>query len=212
MQERLYWNDVDDNFNALLHYSGSWNATDSFTVNELVRHEGGLWICLVDNTGVEPSLPLIPQWIPLIYPGSGSVNQTATQVIGTLADWTPIEFDAEPFTPYGCSFDLANDTYKLDFAGIWQEALTLFIEHNEANQSRRVAVRLWNTTDSVSLGEVQVGIGRNTDASSITVVLANRFAAADLADVLQWQIGPSVGSVADVDVTAMIFNLVQQSV
>ena len=197
---------------SAMAYYGDWTITRFYQKNDLVRHQGGMWIAVRGNVGVEPSVGVLADWEPLIFPGSGSVAQSVDQVIGTLSAFVPLAFDTEKVAGYGCTFDLVNDQYNINFAGVWQETLSLFIAHDNSNQSRSVKVRIWSVTDSVELGSVNIGIGRNVENSSATVNLMKRFDAASVDDVLRWEIGPNVGSVASLTVEGFTFGLIQVSV
>jgi len=217
-EQKLTYKDTDDNYNALAHFTGTWNAVDQYTTNEVVRHEGGVWICVINNNGIEPSYEQLPvnggvgHWTPLQYPGSANGTASSDQTIGNLSAFTTVEFDSSTITPYGCTMDTATNTFTIDFAGIWQESVSVFFAHDSSNNGRSVRFRVWNVTQGSEEGGVTIGIGRNVEDSNTSFQVMTRFLNADTGDSYRWEIGPNDGTVNSVDITAFVFNLVQLSI
>ncbi len=205
--------EVDGNFNRLMYLTGNWVA-GSYTPNEIVRHDGALWVCLI-ATSLEPSMEetvATGNWFPLVYPGSGSGTQDVSQVIGTVgAGWTTIEMDNEGIPPYGCSFDLAADTFQFLFPGVWQLNGNLFFSHDSSNNGRTTNLRFFNVTDGVPIGTpVPIGIARNVEDSQASFTVLLRLAASDADETIRVEIGGG-DTLSAVTISAFAMNLIQVS-
>ena len=212
-QQQLSYQDTDDNYNALLHYSGIWNTTDAYTVNELVDHEGAAWVCVQDNVNIEPGHEIgFAHWRPLIYPGSGAVTSSTPQVIGTLgATYVPIAFDTESFAGTGISFNFPGNNFVIDYAGIWNESVNLFFEHDSSNQGRTTFIRLWNATAGTEEGRVPIGIGRNVTDSNVTFSLPHRVSLIESTQQMRWEIG-GLDTLNNVVISTFVYGALQHSI
>ena len=199
-----------------LQVTGIWDVAKAYVKNDLVRYHGGQWVCNIDNTGVEPTVALLTttqEWFPLVYTGSANVNQVADQTIGTIgtADWVTLNIDNEQMAPVGVTVDLVGNQYAIDFRGVWQQAGSLFFQHDNAQGSRNIQLRLWDPIGLVSYGSVTIGIGRNVTDTNAAVTMLNRVEAA-IGVNLQWQIGGPDTIVNDVVITTFTVGLIQASV
>lgn len=177
---------------SVLLWRGIWNGTTAYQRNDLVRHEGQVWIADVDNLNVQPGIAFgVATWVPLLYPGSGGMDMTAPELIGTIdSGWTILDqFDNNLFTPYGITTDPLGGTFTFEFLGLWQESFSLFFAHNSSNSGRITYVRLWNVTAGAELARVPIGVGRNVEDTNSTFTILSRFSEADIGATLRWEIG-----------------------
>jgi len=165
-EQKLTFKDADDNFRALMYWSGAWQA-GSYERNEMVWHKGILFIALVD-TNVEPSLVVQTDWQPMTpVVGRGQLRlDTPAAGADITAAWQPLAaFDAEPITSMGVDLVPATGTFTFQWRGLWRADMYFSMTHDESNNSREIGVRRYNVTTGTPDVQTIIGIGRNQDAT-----------------------------------------------
>lgn len=202
------WGQYDTNNGQFMRDAGAWNATDSYKKNQVVWYNGIEFIAVNDiPAGTAPDV--IQQvgnpvdWVATNGThGRGSMLlATPTTTPGSIPtgdNWVTVPFDTELYQPFGITFDLVNDTFDLDYNGLWDFNLLLSFSHNESNQGRQFTVRLYNATDSVGADGITVFIARNQPGT--TVSIAFDFPVTDLqfADTFRFEVGDASSAIGSV--------------
>ena len=199
---RLFHQEVDDNFDALMYYSGPFEGTAGpYQPHEVVRWDGCLWVCL-SATDIPPSI-LDPAWDILSpYPGIGRMSLGADMAGGDdiTTDWQDWRYyDTLATYNRGCALAPASGYIRIDSLGIWDIDFQAFFSHNETQQERSFSLRVWNATDLIQLGAaVRFGIARNQSATAINARLRLEVTTNFIYDVLVIQAGEVSGAGGDV--------------
>ena len=101
----------------------------------------------------------------------GAMYTSTTSSIYTLgAGWTQYtDFDTLNVTPKGTTFNTTTDSFQVNANGIYMFYFGFSFQHDESNSGRTFDVRLFNNTDSVTVGQpITVGVGRNTPATNFS--------------------------------------------
>ena len=169
--------ELDQNLRNLTRESeGAWNGR-AYKKNEKVWYQGIEFIAWNDiPAGKAPDViqnianPV--DWVATDGThGRGSMRlDTPTGTPGSIPvggnpnpddNWVTIPFDTQPYLPFGIEFDLVNDTFDLDYNGLWDFSLLLSFSHNESNQGRDFRVRIYDVIDGVGAGGIKVFVARN---------------------------------------------------
>lgn len=153
--------------------------------------------------GLTERIEKLEEWVvQLVLAGYGGMYGLDV-VVGAVipATWTTMAFfNVEAPTPARfVTINLPNDSIAFDIEGVWALDITLNVEHDEINASRRFELRIYNLTKAVATPlDWVIGIGRNTDASEFGPSLLVNIPAANVGDqyVLQWQSADTINVVA----------------
>ncbi|MCP4211792.1 MAG: hypothetical protein GY764_09980 [Halieaceae bacterium] len=208
---------VDDNFDALMHYSGVW-AAGTYTRNEVVKYQGGVYVCTAASTIETPYEGLLTDWDLIgTTPGRGAMNlETPYAGSDITATYQPIIFDTDYGFEVGLETTPATGEFKILHPGLWTISLLISIDHNESNSGRSVRVRLRNVTKGISGSGASVPIGRNQPGTLLSfslpaqVTLDGVNAAGGLGDSFRWELGGG-DTVTDVFWDSAETSLVQSS-
>ncbi len=100
-----------------------------------------------------------------IYGAMNTAGTSGTYNLG--AGWTKYtDFNNKNVTDKGTTFDTTNDSFQINANGIYKLYFGFTFNHNESNQGRTFDVRLFNNADSNTIGQVTVGVGRNTPTTN----------------------------------------------
>ena len=183
----------DGNVNRLMYYSGNWDIATAYTLQEVVRHNGGTWICILDAAaGVEPGPANRTTWEPLCgFPGRGAMEMsTPTAGADIGIGWNVLDyFDAVSLQPYGVTLDTTNGLWRLDFTGLWQQVIALQFSHNNSNSGRTTNLRIWNVTEASEVGRVAIGVARNVEDTMANLTALFDITSVQVNDVLRLEIG-----------------------
>lgn len=187
--QRLTFADVDANFDALQHYSGSHTAASLYRVNEVVRSMGGVWICLQNTV----SLPyLSPADWSLIGTTPGRIGmQLDTPTAGANLGGTYVvpPYDNSSRWGEGAAVDLSTGKATISWPGLWLLHVSLSLEHDESTSARQTIVRLYNVTQSSSVQSITVPIAKNQPATFISTTFAVQITAATIGDEFRVELG-----------------------
>lgn len=171
-----------DEINLMLHGSTRRRMYEvNFLVNDQQRQDDDLanW----KNTAVNAFGYAAYGGIRNSTPASGSTIGGAWQTLNL--------FDTEIITvPRGITQDLANNGLIFEQKGVYVLSVALDFEHNSSNQGRTTHIRIWNATDGVAAsGEYVLGVGRNAEASGVSLPILVEVDATGVNDLYQVQIG-----------------------
>lgn len=211
--------DVDNNNDALMYWSRTWvlptQESENYTANEVVFHEGGLFICQValPGTAVEPGVGKAEWQLMAPTPGRGGMNMANPTAGASLgAGWNALAyFDTESLTPLGMTLDTANGLFNFQWPGLWQFSLNVFFNHDNSQQGRVTRVRIFNVTDGAGSSGVPIGIGRNVEDTGISATLLVSVAQSAIDDVFRWEIGGG-DTVTAVTYDSLSFTALQSGV
>jgi hypothetical protein len=153
-----------------MYYSGTWVA-GTYSPQEVVRHEGTTWLCLVTTTD-EPDVSST-DWVA-ISGGGSAVRGYGGITIGSnksypniTTTWTPINlWDSVNIPALNCTISAATGKFSLGLAGFWELTLQMDLTHDEANAGRHLSIRAFNETDAIPYSSVLVGTGRNSGVTA----------------------------------------------
>lgn len=213
VEQRLLYGDVDANFNRLMHFSSVWSQGTEYTAEEIVFWDGGLWRCIVASTYAEP-IYLSSSWTLITpNPGLGTMDQLAdvASTIPTTGSWQTVYFDQERYTPYGCSFDLVNNTFQFLMPGMWDLNIYVAFTFSESQSGRSFKVRLYDETNATGTSGVDAFVGRNVDGFTWATMVRVIVDEDKIGDVFRLEIGDASASFSGVQQVAADMSLTQQT-
>lgn len=211
-----YYNSAtnDANLDRLAYWSGSWQAATNYTHNEIVRHQGVLWICIVVGpVQTEPgtSAGLTDWQVMATIPGRAFMDTTPDTVGADIVlAWRALtEFDLEPLTAVGVTVDLLNGQWSFDHIGLWQLSFSFSLDHDELNAGRDFAIRLTNVTDGSSTPPVNIGVARNVAVTTYSTNILVQIGEADVGDSYRIDIGNAPTTIANVVWSSLGLSMLQ---
>ena len=170
----LAWQEMDANFQRLMYFSGTW-AAGTYEANEVVIHDQSQWICTAATTTQEPSLGAFlggtSDWFPIaISPwgiGEMTLDAPDTGFPNLGGGWVTVTYDSSDYdqntvlTPATGEFQVASE-------GVWELQFTFAMLHNSTQSGRVTTVRIYDITNGIGGGGLNVGIGRNQEATQST--------------------------------------------
>lgn len=209
-EQRLTFADVDANFNALQHYSGSHIAAALYQTNEVVRSMGGVWICLRNTV----SLPyLSPADWSLIGTTPGRVGMeldTPTAGSNLGAGYVVPPYDNSSRWREGAAVNLSTGKATLSWPGLWFVHVSISLEHDESTSARQTVVRLYNVTQSSSVQAITVPVAKNQPATLISTTFAVQITAATIGDEFRIELGGG-STVSSINYESNTFSAVQHT-
>ena len=166
--------------------------------------------------GVDPNLIRIKapsgQWITFIdeaayistYAYGGVKRDDPVAISDITVSYQTIPFDAEVLSaPSLITQDSANNGIRFLTEGVYRVAVSLVLEHaGSAAGSRRIDVRLYNSTDAAIMADAPWSVGRNDEVTAVTASLLVEIDAGDIGDLIQLEIGNASADVTGVTVRA----------
>lgn len=183
-KERLFYSDVDNNFDALGHYSGVWSA-GVYDRNEIVSHNGGVFICLT-KTSQDPSAS--NDWEQIPNNGRGGLKSNGSVTGPNLgATYATLPF-ARIHLP-GIGMSLTTSTVVFNYPGIWSISLLLYFDHDESASARTTNLRLYNVTKSVAAESFAVPIAKNQESTFLPITFDHLALPVDAGDTFRLEAG-----------------------
>lgn len=185
----LTFEEGDANFNRLGYFSGDWSA-GTYEPNEIVKHFGGVYIC-VQTTTDDPYSGVGTTWELLATTPGRAAMDSVGQVSGAdiTAAYQTLTFDNDYPYEVGVVTDPAAGTFQMVHAGLWQINLFLSFGHNESNSSRQTRVRIFNVTDGIAGSGVTIPISRNQPSTIFQYTTLFQVTSSEIGDIIRWEIG-----------------------
>ena len=102
----------------------------------------------------------------------GQIKDNTSRAQTISAGWTPLlNYDTQVAAPIGVTQNAANGTLALTGPGVYVLNYGIDITYTSNNAGRNTNLRLFNVTDNAVMADVTVGIGRDTDAGSVSGAL-----------------------------------------
>ena len=204
----LYVEQETNWLNLMRESGGAWDNTRAYLKNEVTWYQGIEFIAWNDiAAGVAPTviqnIGNPSDWVAMSgTQGRGAMRlNTPTATPGSIPtgdNWVTIPFDTQDYVPFGIEFDLANDTFDLDYLGLWDFSLLLSFSHDESNQGRDFTIRLFNVTDAIGADGIKIFVARNQPGTTISLPFDAPVTGSSFGDTFRFEVGDASATIGTV--------------